>query len=175
MDRALPAPARTMLVALATAIATFPVALHVGMPTAHEEMVSARSAIVNAAPVATPGPEAREFPRASDGLFYVTASINGQPVRFLVDTGASVVVLSPRDAERVGLAGQARFDTHMETAAGKAPMAWTTIDRVEIGGRKVTGLRAAVVQQGLSVSLLGQNALAKLGPLTMEGDRLRLG
>jgi len=56
-----------------------------------------------------------------------------------------------------------------------APMAWTKIDKVEIGGRQVAGLRAAVVQQGLSVSLLGQNALAKLGPVTMEGDRLRLG
>jgi aspartyl protease family protein len=175
MDRTLSSPARTLLIALATAAATFPVALHTGQFAGHEEIVSAKSAIVDASQSATPGHEAREFPRASDGLFYVTAAINGQPVRFLVDTGASVIVLSARDAARTGLASQARYDAHIETASGNAPMAWTKIDKVEIGGRQVSGLRAAVVQQGLSVSLLGQNALAKLGPVTMEGDRLRLG
>jgi aspartyl protease family protein len=175
MDRTLPHPARTALIALAAAAITFPVALQTSQPVGHEEIVSARSAIVGASQSATPGHEAREFPRASDGLFYVTAAINGQPVRFLVDTGASVIVLSARDAARTGLASQAKYDAHIETASGTAPMAWTRIDRVEIGGRQVEGLRAAVVQQGLSVSLLGQNALAKLGPVTMEGDRLRLG
>ena len=175
MDRALPHSARTALIALAAAAVTFPVALQTGLPTGREDIVSAKAAIVDASPSAIPGHEAREFPRASDGLFYVTAAINGQPVRFLVDTGASVIVLSARDAARTGLANQAKYDAHMETAGGKAPMAWTRIDRVEIGGRQVAGLRAAVVQQGLSVSLLGQNALAKLGPVTMDGDRLRLG
>ena len=175
MDYAPSHPARTALIALAAAVFTFPVALQTGRPAGSEEVVSAKAAIVDASQSAIPGHEAREFPRAPDGLFYVTAAINGQPVRFLVDTGASVIVLSARDAARTGLAGQAKYDAHMETANGKAPMAWTRIDRVEIGGRQVAGLRAALVQQGLSVSLLGQNALAKLGPVTMEGDRLRLG
>jgi len=173
MDRALPRPA---FFALAIAAASLAV-LQSGQSFAHDAPVSAMSAIVTPAAAAgmTPGSDAREFPRAADGLFYVTASVNGQPVRFLVDTGASVIVLSPRDAARTGLADQARFNAHIDTANGSAPMAWTKIDKVEIGGRQVAGLRAAVVQQGLSVSLLGQNALAKLGPVTMEGDRLRLG
>ena len=163
------------MLALVAAAAAFPVAFGGGPSAAQERPVSAKAAIVPAPAVVAPGSDAREFPRAADGLFYVTANVNGQPVRFLVDTGASVVVLSPHDAARTGLADQARYTAHIDTANGSAPMAWTTIERVEIGGRQVSGLRAAVVQQGLSVSLLGQNALAKLGPVTMEGDRLRLG
>lgn len=113
--------------------------------------------------------------RAADGLFYVHARVNGRPVRFLVDTGASVVVLTPADAAAVGVApAPDRFDAHVLTAAGNAPMAWATLNEVRLAGRAVRGVRAAVVRDGLAVSLLGQNMLARLGSVRMEGDQLEL-
>ena len=48
-------------------------------------------------------PDAIELSRGRDGHFHAELEINGEPVRFMVDTGASDIVLSFRDAERVGL------------------------------------------------------------------------
>ena len=116
-----------------------------------------------------------EFTRAADGLFYVDIKVNGAPVHFLVDTGASVVTLTPADARKVGAPVEERhYNAHVETASGKTAMAWTTLDHVAIAGREVRTLRAAVVREGLGVSLLGQNLLSQLGSVTIEGDRLKL-
>jgi aspartyl protease family protein len=111
--------------------------------------------------------------RASDGLFYVRAKVNGQPVRFLVDTGATVVVLSDKDARSVGaMPGTGRFNARMATAGGSRPMAWTKLGHVRVAGQDVKGVTAAVVSGGPGVSLLGQNLLAKLGGMKIRGDSL---
>jgi aspartyl protease family protein len=134
---------------------------------------SARAAIID-----TPAGElgtVSDFTRAADGLFYIEAMVNGEPVRFLVDTGASVVVLTPEDARRVGVRlNDGHYNAHVDTVGGKTPMAWTTLDHVTVAGRRVHQLRAAVVRNGLGVSLLGQNMLSKLASVTIEGDNLRL-
>ena len=118
----------------------------------------------------------RRIARAPDGLFYIHAKVNGRSVRFLVDTGATVTVLSARDAAATGLApGAGAFGARMQTASGGTRMAWTRIGRIEIAGQALHGMRAAVVRGGLGVSLLGQNMLAQLGPVRIEGDRLLLG
>jgi len=138
---------------------------------------SARTAIVGPPAevrIEAAGPT-REFRRAPDGLFYIDAVVNGTPVHFLVDTGASVVTLTPADARRVGVPmDDGHFSAHVETAGGKAAMAWTTLDHVTVAGRQVRQLRAAVVRDGLGVSLLGQNLLSQLASVTIEGDRLSL-
>ena len=135
----------------------------------------AQAAIVAPAPALVGDSTGMRSARAADGLFYVHADVNGHAVRFLVDTGASVVVLTPADAAAVGVAPHPdSFDAHVETAGGKAAMAWATLDEVRIAGRRVRGVRAAVVREGLGVSLLGQNMLARLGSVRMEGDQLEL-
>jgi aspartyl protease family protein len=111
--------------------------------------------------------------RSSDGLFYVHAKVNGQPVRFLVDTGATVVVLSDADARAVGaMPASGGYNARMATAGGSRPMAWTKLGHVQVAGQDVRGVTAAVVSGGPGVSLLGQNLLSKLGGLHIEGDRL---
>lgn len=111
--------------------------------------------------------------RASDGLFYVTGMINAVPVRFLVDTGASTIVLTRDDALRAGLMpAEAAFDAQADTAKGRALMAWISIDELQVGGVRVRGISAAVAPEGLGVSLLGQNWVAELASLTIAGDRL---
>ncbi|HEX8485489.1 MAG TPA: TIGR02281 family clan AA aspartic protease [Sphingomonas sp.] len=120
-------------------------------------------------------PNAHEVARGADGLFYVHASVNDRPVRFLVDTGASVVVLTADDARAVGLVVSDRhYDRKVDTVGGSTPMAWATLDKVDLAGHEVRGLRAAVVRSGLGVSLLGQNMLSQLDSVTMTADRLTL-
>lgn len=116
-----------------------------------------------------------ELRRSADGLFYVTGIVNGVPVRFLVDTGASTIVLTADDAQRVGIGPEGdRFDDNADTANGKTQMARVTIDDLAVGQVRSRQVSAAVVRDGLGVSLLGQNWLSQLASLTIAGDRMIL-
>jgi clan AA aspartic protease (TIGR02281 family) len=122
--------------------------------------------------IAQDGPT--EITRASDGLFYVNGRVNGQMVRFVVDTGATVVVLTPTDAARVGIRAATGGGTaRIQTVSGTSAMQWVKLDQISIAGRHVSQIDAAIVHEGMKVSLLGQNALSELGPMTLDGDRLR--
>lgn len=113
--------------------------------------------------------------RHSDGLFYVQAQVNGKPIRFMLDTGASYTVLTDADARAAGIMlDKDRFDGHVSTVGGDTAMAWTRLDRIELAGHDVRGLRAVVVRNGLGVSLLGQNMLEKLDSVTLKAGRLHL-
>lgn len=120
-------------------------------------------------------PTARTIRRAPDGLFYVEARANGQSIRFVVDTGATVVVLKRADAEKMGIAyDKLAGSDQIKTVAGPSAMRWATIEHLETAGKQLHGLNAAVVDQGLPVSLMGQNALSRLGSVTMSGDTLTI-
>lgn len=136
---------------------------------------SVNAAVIAPKPAAAPAPgPSHSITRASDGLFYVDAIVNDQPMRFIVDTGASIVVLTHSDARRIGLGvDEGRFNTNVQTVGGNTNMAMTSLNHVRIAGREVRQLRAAVVREGLGVSLLGVNALSQLGQVTIEGDVLR--
>ena len=70
--------------------------------------------------------------RARDGHFYVTLDINETAVRFVVDTGASLVVLNTEDAARVGYTpGSLRFSGQASTANGRVRIAPITIEEVD--------------------------------------------
>lgn len=124
---------------------------------------------------ATGAASATKIARAPDGLFYVTGTIEGVEVRFLVDTGANLVVLTPEDARRIGVSPD---NDHalgsVETASGQAQMDRVSLDKVQVAGRNVHNIDAAVMRTGLKVSLLGQNLLSRLGPITMSGDEITL-
>ncbi|QJU57318.1 retroviral-like aspartic protease family protein [Sphingomonas sp. AP4-R1] len=138
--------------------------------------LSARPAVAMAPdPAAPTSPAATSLPRASDGLFYATALIDGQPVRFLVDTGASVVTLTADDARRLDIMPDARAAGRADTANGRAVFGWTRIDTVDVAGRRIEDVRAAVLEKDAGVSLLGQNLLSRLGTVRIEKDRLILG
>lgn len=114
-----------------------------------------------------------EIARSPDGLFYVTAIVNGAAIRFLVDTGASMIVLKPDDARRAGVwAEEDAFRHTADTAGGKTTMARVVLDDVVVGGTRRRALNAAVVRSGLPVSLLGQNWVAQLTSLTISGNRM---
>ena len=130
--------------------------------------VAAQNLASQVAPLSHPGISAY---RQADGLFYITAPVNGQPVRFIVDTGASVVVLSKADALRSGvLAGPMISAT---TANGTSDMRRATIRNFELAGRRMQSVPAIIALSG-DVSLVGQNVLNRMASLSIEGDQLRL-
>lgn len=101
--------------------------------------------------------------KARDGHFWAEAEVNGVPVRFLVDTGATVVALTPADAERLG------FDLHdlhyvssVVTAGGRTRAATVELDWVEVGGARLDDVEALVIEKGLDASLLGMSYLGRL-------------
>jgi aspartyl protease family protein len=131
-----------------------------------------------AAPTVMPPPRAgngiagQVLQRAGDGHFYAEAQVNGARVRFLVDTGASLVALTGDDARRAGIAvGDA--SGRALGAGGEIAFAPVTIDRLAIGPIEARGVRGAVVRE-LPVSLLGQSFLSRVGGVEINGDVMTL-
>lgn len=114
----------------------------------------------------------RELRRAPDGHFYAVVQINGASINFMIDTGASIVALTPEDAQRAGIhlpetRGYARG------LGGTVEVTPVTIDRLSFGGLEARAVRAAVAEE-LPISLLGQNVLSQIGTVEIRGDRMVL-
>ena len=107
------------------------------------------------------------------GHFTTAGSINGRPVMFLVDTGATLVSLSRQEAGRLGidLANARQSMTH--TANGPVAMQMVTLTSVRIGDVELTQVGAAVLPLPLPVVLLGNSFLARL-QMRRDNDVMRL-
>ena len=114
--------------------------------------------------------------RDRGGHFSVEGSVEGVPVRFLVDTGATTIALTARDARRIGFTeGELRYTQPIMTANGRAFAAPVTLGSVSIGGIERRGVAASVAAPGaLSQSLLGMNFVGSLASFEIRGDRLIL-
>jgi aspartyl protease family protein len=107
--------------------------------------------------------EAAEVDKAPDGHFWAEAAVSGHEVRFLVDTGASAVALTPSDAERLGIdPGSLNYAYTVSTASGHAPAARIQLANVTVAGAEVDNVEAFVIQNGLEHSLLGMSYLGRL-------------
>ncbi|WP_339862582.1 retropepsin-like aspartic protease family protein [Paremcibacter congregatus] len=116
------------------------------------------------------------IPVSRDGHYRITLEVNGTPVHFVVDTGASHVSLRYEDALAAGLdpAGLS-FDRVFRTANGKSHMAVVLLDRMALEGMPFSSIPASVSQAGrLDVSLLGMNFLSRLSSFKFEGGELLL-
>ncbi len=121
------------------------------------------------------GPARHVLQRADDGLFYLVAAVDGVPVRFVVDTGANVTVLSPADARRIAWRdGQIAGTATLATAGGGAAMRWARIGAISVAGHTMNDLAAALPDAGPATSLLGQDVLSQLRSVTQRGDRLTI-
>lgn len=126
--------------------------------------------ISNTDPVTAPAP--RQLRRGPDGHFYADAQVNGTTVRFVVDTGASIVVLTREDAQRAGLQLGNERATAM-AVGGPVEITPVMLDRVSIGGIEARGVQAAVADE-LQISLLGQSYLQRVGTVEIRGDTMVL-
>ena len=112
--------------------------------------------------------------REDNGHFYVHAKINGELVRFIVDTGASAVALTEEDAERIGLdVDPDAFEYIGEGASGPVLGQLVTIDEIDVDGKVVDNVSGAVLK-GSKLSLLGQSYLTRMGEVQMRGDTMVL-
>ena len=121
------------------------------------------------------GGRAVTFQRARGGHFIVEAAVDGVDLPFLLDTGASEVVLTPADAERLGFdLGRLRFNRVFMTANGRVKAASVILDTVAIGPIVVHNVRAAVNGVPMDRSLLGMSFLDRIGGYRVERDTLTL-
>ena len=99
-------------------------------------------------------------PRSPDGHYYLTAEVNGKPLRFMVDTGASDLVLTQGDAERVGLnPANLVYSGRAMSANGEVGIAPVTLDSVALGPVRSERVRAMVNGGEMQQSLLGMRYL----------------
>jgi len=113
---------------------------------------------------------------ASDGGSYlVFGTVNGAQIRFLVDTGASNIVLSPGDARRAGIDLEAlRYDRPAATANGIGYGATVTVDRLTVGEITLSDVPVTVQQAEMGASLLGMDFLRRLKSFSVQDRKLVL-
>ena len=116
--------------------------------------------------------DAMVLQRDRSGQFHIEAQVDGQAAEVLVDTGAAIVALTVDEAERLGYpVDPTSFVPMMQTASGTGNGTIVHLDRLEVAGAEFHDVDA-VVLDGLAVNLLGQTVLAKLGQVSLEGDRM---
>lgn len=116
-----------------------------------------------------------EVPVGPDGHYHLTLGINGTPVDFVVDTGASQIVLTREDAERVGIDTDAlAYVGRALTANGPVGTANVWLDEVRLGGWTQTDVRAVVNEGDLFQSLLGMDYLSRMARIEIADGRLIL-
>ncbi len=125
---------------------------------------------------ATPAPGYREAVLDADarGQYAADALVNGAPVRMMIDTGASVVVLSAETAARLGLAGSTAKWT-IKTANGSTTASPVMLDHVSFGGLYMNDVQAVVLPAGAGdMNLLGASFLKRLISVEEHGGLLVL-
>jgi len=109
----------------------------------------------------------------SDGHFTPAGSINGQSVRFLVDTGATLVSVGREEALRLGVdLANARHGVS-QTANGPVAVQIVTLNRVRVGEVELRNVGALVVPQALPFVLLGNSFLSRF-QMRRDNDVMRL-
>jgi len=108
------------------------------------------------------------------GHVMLTAQVNGAPVRFLVDTGATLVSLSPQDAATAGLKRDAlKFDQTVHTGAGAAKAAFARVREIRVEQLEIANVEVAVVET-LKQSVLGMSFLRRLKAFEMRDGELSM-
>jgi aspartyl protease family protein len=149
----------------------------IGLAWPSDRSTAPTAPVVSAAAASDEGdqeePKETVLQRSGGGHFYADVEVNGELVRFLVDTGATGVALTERDAERVGLAfDRGEYEQVGTGASGPVRGKFVTLDKVSLDGKAVRKVEGAILE-GSEVSLLGQNYLGQFS-IEMRGDTMRI-
>lgn len=109
----------------------------------------------------------------ANGHFYATGSINGGTVRFLVDTGATMVSIGAADARRLGLDTRNAPVGYTQTANGNARVYKVRLSSVKIGDVTLNDVDGLVHEQDLPIALLGMSFLNRM-EMQRDGQRMIL-
>jgi clan AA aspartic protease (TIGR02281 family) len=109
------------------------------------------------------------------GNFYVFGTVNGTPIRFLIDTGASDIVLSPSDARLIGIPTEnLDYSRIYGTANGVGHGAMATVSRLTVGPISFSDVPVSINQAPMDSSLLGMTFLRRLKSFSIRNHRLYL-
>ena len=109
----------------------------------------------------------------NQGHFYTTGTINGVSVRFLVDTGATMISLGATDARRVGLDFNRGQKGMTQTANGQVVVSKIQLDTVRIGDVTLHNVDALVHQTEMPMALLGMSFLNRM-EMQRDGSTMTL-
>ena len=110
-----------------------------------------------------------------DGQFWTDARVNNGHVRFLIDTGASSVALTLNDAKKAGIRPRdLNYNVAVDTAGGRNMAAYVQLKSISVGAITLRNVKALVVPDGLSTSLLGMTYLGQLQKVEATPNALLL-
>ena len=113
------------------------------------------------------------IPAGPGGHFVTAGAINGRPVQFMVDTGATLVAMGQSDADRLGLDWRTGQRVAMQTANGTAPAMLLTLSVVRVGEVELANVQAVVMPMAMPHVLLGNSFLSRL-QMRRDNDVMRL-
>jgi aspartyl protease family protein len=112
--------------------------------------------------------------RSSDHHYYADAVVNGRPVHFMIDTGASETALTEADAQQIGLQVDPRkYEVIGDGASGMVRGQYVELKSIDLNGIRQENAKAVIVP-GASVSLLGQPFLEKVDEIVIRKSEMRL-
>lgn len=115
------------------------------------------------------------FYRSADGHFYINANVNNDNIRFMLDTGATDIVLSAEDAQKVGIdIENLHFNKVYNTANGQTRGAGVRLAQFEVAGFRFDSIAASVNEGEMNGSLLGMTFLNNMRSYNFEGNKLTI-
>jgi aspartyl protease family protein len=119
--------------------------------------------------------ETLRIPMSDDGHFWVRANVNGVEQRFLIDSGATTIVLSAEAAKAAGITSdEDQFASMVQTANGTVAAKRIRIDRLAVGPISRDSLAAITAPEFGDVNVLGMNFLSTLSGWGVERRTLIL-
>ncbi|GHF28137.1 hypothetical protein GCM10017044_24160 [Kordiimonas sediminis] len=113
--------------------------------------------------------------RSLDGHFWINAEINGRPIRMMVDTGASYVVLGPDDAYEAGFeVDMLDYSGQAQTANGIVLFARENAESISFGGLEFYDTPVTITKSEMPGSLMGMSLLQRFASVELKADRLIL-
>ncbi len=123
----------------------------------------------------TAGNRSLMITKSADGHFNVVGSANGMRLSFLIDTGATSIILSPADASRIGIdLSTLRYTTITQTANGLGRSAPYRLEELSVGPLTFRDVRVSINQADMSGSILGMSFLDRLNSYEVRGRQLIL-
>ncbi len=133
-----------------------------------------RSNLIPGYPIETAAGE-MVISESDGGSYLVYGTVNGARILFLIDTGASNIVLSPADATRAGLdLASLTFDRRTETANGTGFVAGARADQLTVGKLELRDVAVSVNKADMRTSLLGMDFLTRLKSFHFGSRQLTL-
>lgn len=116
-----------------------------------------------------------EYYISNNGHFIIAAKVNDYKVKFLLDTGASSIVLTNEDAKNANInVNDLNYNISISTANGIIYVAYKNVERLQISNKIFYNLKVAVTKSGLNQSLLGMSFLKNVKSYSINNNKLTI-